>query len=726
MGTLRRRLAGVALAPLCLVASSAYAQAVPPDGLRSGSALTSNTAPAPTQTAPPHSAPAPATLGEVVVTARKTTENVQKAPASIVAVSGIELQKEGVTDPQKLEKVLPSANLRTETAVVQTFIRGVGSNDDVPNVQPAVAFVYNGIVVPRYGTQGLLFDVGSVQVISGPQGTLYGGSAAGGAINLNSAQPKNGFSGQGAVEGGNYGTFRVNAAQDVPAGDMLSLRGAIDYQRHDGYQTRGFDAENKLEGRISALYKPTSNFSALVFFSGAHENGTPITTLDKPFVDRGNPWFTPAAGAIFGNPFNKSLTFNDLQTYVVGANLEWRLGENVFTYIPGYVRISDDYRQFAGDLPLTVHDHENQHSEELRWNRNLGALKLTAGAFYLYDRINFANYIAAPVLPAPPFLLTIPIDVIPFQANTSYAVYGQAVYSVTDRLRVTAGARYSDDQIKAFGSGTVGQAFLPFTYVQARQHPDWKIGVDYDLEPRVLLYGNIQTGYIPQGYAPVPSASKGGNYVPESRLLAFSGGFKSRFFDNRLEINDEAYYYDYLNFQAVDFNTQTGVTTELPAQRSTIYGDEITVRVLLPRDTEFDTGANFMSAHYNEFAGPGFDYSGNQLLDAPVSNVNAGLQHDVQVADLGSLRGRVQTHYESGHYGVFSNAPGTRQGAYTKTDLTVTYTPNRASWSVQAYVDNVENQPVFGALSPGGQFGPASGFLEPPRTYGVRLQASWN
>ena len=680
---------------------------------------------APETNSPATAAALPSELGEVVVVARKITENVQKAPASIVAVSGAELQSQGVTNPQALEKFVPSVSLRSEGPVTQTFIRGVGSNIDIPYVDPAVAFVENGIVIPRYGTSGLVFDLSSVQVISGPQGTLYGGSAAGGAINLLTQQPGQSFSGDALLDVGDYANVHVAVDQNAPISDTLSLRGAIDYDRHDGYESRGFDAENGIKGRLSVLAQPTSDLRVLAFFSGYDETGEPPAAVNHPFQDPSDHWSVPVKGPIFGNPLDPALSSRHLQSDIAGANIEWRLGDNVFTYIPGYVRTITDYEEFTGDLPLTVHNSDSQHSEELRWGRTFGRVKVSAGVFYLQDLIEFYDYLGAPVLPGPPYLLTIPIIDLPHQTDTSYAGFGQAIWSATDRLRVTVGARYSYDSKTSNGFGTVGTTYLPFTFNQSRETPDWKVGIDYDLAPRVLVYTNAQSGYLPLGYAPVPSTPQRDNYVPPSRLLAFSGGFKSRFFDNRLELNDELYYYDYINYQVVNFNTRTALTTTLPARRSTIYGDEIDMRLLLPADTEVDAGLNIMSAHYNDFRGPGFNYKEFQMVDAPTANINAGIQHAAYIGS-GSLIGRVQTHYESGHWGEFDHAPGTHQPAYTKTDLTLTYKPGRGRWSVEVYADNIENAAIFGSLNAGGQPGPASGYLEPPRTFGMRLHTSWN
>ena len=457
-----------------------------------------------------------------------------------------------------------------------------------------------------------------------------------------------------------------------------------------------------------------------------YDDALPPVAVNHPFFDHDDPWKVPAAGAIFGNSIDADTAYQRIFTAVVGANVEWRVGGNIFTYIPGFVRNTVSYQYYTGDLPLTVHNGENQHTEELRWNRTIGDLKLSGGVFYRHDEVNFYDFIGAPILPAPPFLLTIPVDDIQKQITQDYAVYGQGVYSLTDRLRLTAGIRYSDDHRTASGNGTVGQQYLPFNFGGERDHIDWKVGVDYDLAPRVLVYANAQTGYLPLGYAPIPSTPAQSNYVPPERLLGFSGGVKSRFLDNHLELNSEFYYYDYLNFQVVNFSPSTGITTLFPARRSTIYGDEINLRALLPADTELDLGVNIMSAHYNEFTGAGFDYSGLQMVDAPTGNVNAGLQHTLELGQLGSLRGRVQTHYESGHWTEFDHAPYTHQPAYTKTDLSVVYTPIQGRWTAEVDAHNIENQAVFGALNAGGQPGPATGFLEAPRTVGVRFTDAWN
>ena len=658
-------------------------------------------------------------LTEIVVTARKTTENLQKAPASIVAVSGDDLVAAQITNALELQTVLPSAQLREEAAVTQIYIRGVGSVTDLPNFSASSVYLFNGISIPRYGAAGLLFDLGSVQEIAGPQGTLYGGSAAGGAINVNSARPVNDYSGSGLLAGGNYGTVHTAIDQNVPLGDKVSFRGAIDYEHHDGYESNGIDAENQFSGRASLRVAPTDDFDALLFVNGVHENGKPSTAgvVNPPSSD---PWRLPAVGPD-GNPITSSVTHQDNQYYVVGANIEKRFGDNTITYIPGFVHVADDYNLLGPGFgfSLKLHDREAQHSEELRWAGQFGNLNLNAGVFYLRNEINFNYGLNLAVLPAPVYYTFDQLNTTT-QTNTSYAAYSQAVYSATDRLRFTVGVRGSNDKIEADGTDASG----PFDFNHSQTTTDWKAGVDYDVAPRVLVYANVQTGYVPFGYNP---AVKPAEIVPQARLLAYSAGWKSRFLDNRLELNDEVFYYDYRHFQAIDFVALTAVSTVLNAERATNYGNDLSLRALLTTDTKLDISYVYLHARFNEFQGVGYDYTGNTLVDAPTNNVIAAIQHTLHFGP-GDFLGRVSTLYNSGYYGDFTNDPGSHQRAFTKTDLSLTFAPRHGRWTVQGYVHNLENAVEFGTLN--GLGGPTTpigtGLIEPPRTYGVQFSASWH
>jgi iron complex outermembrane receptor protein len=158
-------------------------------------------------------------LAEIIVTANKRNESVQKAPAAITALGGDALAELGIESAVDLTKVVPGAEIVEAPAVSQAFIRGVGSNIDNPYVDPGVAINVNGISTPRYATSAGFLDVARVEVLPGPQGTLYGGSAAGGVVNVIAVQPSHNFDGEGIIEAGNYGMAHAFIAQNFAVGD---------------------------------------------------------------------------------------------------------------------------------------------------------------------------------------------------------------------------------------------------------------------------------------------------------------------------------------------------------------------------------------------------------------------------------------------------------------------------------------------------------------------------
>src|SRR3546814_1123755 len=351
-------------------------------------------------------------------------------------------------------------------------------------------------------------------------------------------KPSADFSGDLLLDGGNYDQVHMAANQNLRASDQLSFRVSADYNRHDGYQSHGLDASNRIEGRVSALFTPGSDLTALLFVSGYHEKGAMgdhgIPNV-HPLPD--DPWSVPDRSAA-GNPVT-ALPRND-HIYIAGGNIDWRIGDGTITYIPGYVRVKNDYDFYvlgpAGrdSAILSIHNSEKQHSQELRWNQTVGPVKLSAGGFWLRNRTHYNFGIALAVLPeALGYFVRIPVLGDFDQTRFGYGGFASATYSLSDEFRLTAGGRVSRDRLTAAGQGAAG----PFTFRKSQTTVDWKIGAEYDVAPRIMVYGNIQTGYIPFGYS--PDAGDPADELKRSKLLAFSGGFKSRLLGNSLEINSE-------------------------------------------------------------------------------------------------------------------------------------------------------------------------------------------
>lgn len=661
-------------------------------------------------------------LKEIVVTATKTAEDLQHAAASINVISSGELTAQGITVPSQVSDVLANANLTTEGAVAEVFIRGVGSLADFPWTSPASAITYNGIVIPRYGTMGLMFDLASVQEIAGPQGTLYGGSAAGGAINLITQRPSADWSGDSILGLGNYGAEQAAVDQNVPLSAALSSRTSLQFSRHEGYETGSLDSSNMLRARESVLFAPTENLTALFFASAYRENAPQgdqsVLNLSPMPAD---PWDRPKTGP-HGNPVYGLP--RDIRTYVAGGNIAWHLGRGTFTYIPGYVHVLDAYEFWSAHAGsdsaiLRAYDGEVQNSQELRWNGGFGALKLIAGLFWLQDDIHFSDGISIAVLPeSQGYYVHVPIIDRTQQKNTSDSAYFSATYSLSPKLRLTVGGRESQDKISAVGTGHRGD----FEFDHSQGTTDWKVGVDYNVTRRILVYADAQTSYVPFGYD--PDVGSPAELLPESHLRGYAAGLKSRLFDDSLEINDEFYYYDYADFQAFAVNHATNLTQTANAKRSLIYGDQLDVRWALPLGMRVDGSVNAQSAHYVEFTGPGFDYSGYAMENAPDVKAVLRLRHSTDLGSKGGLLEQVSTQYNSGYWGDFSHS-GTWMSSYWKANASLTYLPDVGHWSLQVFVNNLGNVAILDGAGVNAPPLPGSGNLEPPRTYGVRISTRW-
>ena len=512
-------------------ASSAPLRPAPPDGL---AAVT------PTQGA---------TIAEVVVTAQKRSENIQRTPAAVTALSGANLVQQGVTDLRAVEQVVPSARFQQEGNSTQVFLRGIGANLDLANIEQSVAFNVNGVFIPREGTSVALFDLDRIEVLPGPQGTLYGRSAIGGAVNAAFKRPTDTFSGDGLLEVGNYGLAHLSLAQNLPLASDLSARVAIDYTYRNGYLTDGSDSQDDFAGRVGVVYKPTSKLSTYVWGLAVRKFGSPANLVNKGFDPatgqtsenaflHSDPYDTSRTGSLAPfAPFGQSTPSpQKYEEYVGGAEVNYDFGHGLtLTYIPSYLYLNSSvYQYYLGALPASSINKYHQVTQELRLSGDTPRFKWLVGG-YGYQSINSGF---GQILVNTP-LAFLSEDVTRNQLE-GLAAFGQGTYSLTDRLRFTFGGRYSADNHS--GRGISPLNLQPFQSVNTYYHTDYKLGLEYDLASRILTYFTYQTGYQPGTYNQVAATPTASNLVEDETIDSITGGFKSRFLGGRLQVNDEAFY----------------------------------------------------------------------------------------------------------------------------------------------------------------------------------------
>lgn len=657
----------------------------------------------------------------MTITAQKHAESLQSAAAAVTAIAGETLVASGVLDLRGAQNLIPSVRFQAENASTEIYVRGVGSTLDLPNIDPPTTLHFDGVYIPREGSSAALFDVAQLELLPGPQGTLYGRSTLGGAVHVRFNRPGGTRESSGVLEAGSQSLWHATLAQDLPLGADDSLRIAADWLRRDGLLATGADAADDRSLRLSGLHHPTDTAEAYWWASYATRDGAPANLVrrgynggrfdgDPAAFDHGDPWddriATGAPGA--GR--------QDYENFAAGAELTVELDRGLtLSWLPGYFHLDWRNDYWLEDIPALLSAGYDQVSNELRLaNRPGGRWRWLAG-LYQYRMRNDGDFVVG----------GFPLTRISRNLLEGYAAFGQGTWSLDERLRLTLGGRASFDRREGAGTTPFGQAFGAD---ERYDHLDWKAGVELDVGAASMLYATAQSGYQPGTYNPFPDSPARSNLVDPARLVALTLGAKNRFLDGQLQANLELLHYDYRDLFVQSFNLNTALLTTFNAARVRIDGAQLDLLYRPSAAGRLNLSVGWLDARFAEFLVPADiaigttrrDYADYRLQYAPDWTVSLGYQHDFALGN-GYLRLRADTRFEDDFWGTFTHARGTRQDAYFKSDASLTWHAGDERWSAGLWVRNLGNVAVLAATTTG-QFGPyADAFLEPPRTWGARV-----
>ncbi len=311
------------------------------------------------QTAPAAAPPAAAPdngLQDIVVTAQRRTENIQKAPIAIDSVSSALLAQRNVTDATKLTQIVPSAQIGQAAGPFPVFfLRGGGSFGTNSLTDSAVTLSLDGVPLARqYNSNGQFFDLERVEVLEGPQGTLYGRNATGGAINLIPQKPKNEFSFEGGLSYGNYTAVQANAAVNLPLAGTLSARASAQSTIHSGYNSDGMSDEDTQAARLQLLYEPSSQLSILLAGDYVHQggNGAGFVDVSDFSPDQRVGLTDPRVQAIYASkgltPFPVNSLYLNNRYSGLKAEINWKAELGTLTILPAYRHAHLDFNSAYG------------------------------------------------------------------------------------------------------------------------------------------------------------------------------------------------------------------------------------------------------------------------------------------------------------------------------------------------------------------------------------------
>lgn len=669
------------------------------------------------------------TLQEITITAEKQTENLQKTAADVTAISADQLVAAGVTDLREAQMVVPAVRFQAEGNNTQVFVRGVGANLDFPNVEPNVAFNFAGTYLPREATSAAFFDVAQLEILPGSQGTLYGRSAIGGTIVMSPAKPGFNNDGETLLEVGNYSAVHVTATQNVKASDTVAVRAAVDYAYNDGYEVTGADSKNDISARLSTIIKPIDQLTIYGYAQLAEKHGNTENLVNKGTDPNtgayceacffySNAWNDTRTGK-FAGPFGTTdAERNHYRTDMVGGEIDYEFENMTLSYIPSYLFLDARPLYWLSAIESTNTAHYNQLEQELRLSsKGDGPLKWLLGVSYYNSRNSGSEYLFTN-LPFSFYQTNVDADRL-----EGYAGFGQVTYSLTDTFRITAGGRESSTKRDAAGFEVVALGGAPYTFDKTYNHFDWKAGVEKDLAPSVMVYGVVQTGFQAGTFNALPNTPTYSNEVKPEELRSYTVGIKSRWLEDRLQINDELYYYDFHNLIIQAYDISAPYNSIFNGDKVSVKGDQLDVLARVLREDEVNANLSYSRARNIRVVDTsGVSYDGLAPAYTPDWVMQAGYTHNIPLGTA-MLRAHVNWRYESQWWADYVHNKGTEQSPDNKVDMSLTYDANR--WTVGAYVKNISNNAVIAATAAAGVPGPATAYLEDPRTYGLRVTVKY-
>lgn len=697
---------------------------------------------------------------DIVVTAQRRSERLQNVPVAVTAASAAKLAAIGITSTQELSVVTPGLSAPQTAGYTQPHIRGIGSSTNGPGLEQPVATYIDGVYIAAAPASLLtLNNVDRIEVLKGPQGTLFGRNATGGLIQIVTKDPKAVSAAAFNISYANYRDVTADAYLSGPVAPDLKADIAVRYEtqqqgwgRNIGTGHPTGDLPHDFAGRLKLLFEPSTKTQIRI----ALDYEDRVSRRDTQKLDERQVAGTFNNG-FFGGPFPQGGRYdvnndidqqNSLQAGGVSLQITQDLGALVLQSISAYRNTKFDILLDLDQTPLNLINlfgaaRDKQFSQELQLSSNgSGRLTWTAGLYYFYadDRwapldINFGPSFVSPVPGAP-----VTIRASDRERTDSIAGYAQATYEVLTDTKLTLGGRFTYERKRLDGlSNFIIAGFdaadtpIPDPSLGIPRSIDFKrfsyrIALDHKFGPDVLGYISYNTGFKSGGYNLAVPANQ--PYYPEE-IHAAEVGLKMDLFDRHVRLNTAAYYYTYRNIQVGRYiNNSESIYNGAGAR---IYGLDLDGEIVIAHGLSFDGGFSYNHARFTSFPFADFivpvngvapapggvvpgSAAGNTLPFAPDVTFNVGGDYKVEVP-FGTIEAHA-TYFRTSHY--FSSADNVAmQPAYDLINVSLGWTDPSKHLSLKLWGKNVGNSYYSTSLLEASQ-GVIRG-SGAPRTYGVTL-----
>lgn len=685
-------------------------------------------------------------LEEIIVTATKRAENIQDVPITITAVSGENLVKQGIEGMDELPLVTPGLYFGRVTGAAVVQIRGIGSNNGTAGNEPSVATYVDGVYNPN--AQALLdtfHDLDRIEVLKGPQGTLFGRNANGGLIHIITKDPSQDAEAKVKVGVGNYDTYDVAFYGNAGLSENLAANVSVSYkdQGESYYSNNGpagdlmGEEDRRIRGKL--LYTPSDKTK--IMLSANYSDMESSAGMGRTQVP--GQLSSAAAGGLGHEGDYWNLTVDHLPYVKIeskGASLHFEHSFDSFDLINIAAWREDEQIQ-DNDIDGTRTNLQwvnptlpsEFFSEEIRIQSNTeGRVDWIAGFYYsdwmmAYDPIPFFSGGAL-------------LSGHSQQDIEGTAIFGETTWHISDSTSLITGLRWNRDEVDFKGDFSLnGNLIIPERVApgESFEETTWRIGLNHKIGDDILLYATYSRGYKTGLYSMVPLGAV--NLVPsEPEILdAYEIGFKSDgWMDGRLRLNGSLFFYDYQDLQVFVLAASGTGSDTVNAPKAEVTGGELEIVIQATDRLSFNGGLSMLKTEFKEYFGQSnqpppsglgliavrpVDFSGNDIYRTPETTLTTALNYTWPVAN-GTANFSVNYYYNSGFYWFEDNI--SEQDAYHVVNSNLSWTDAEEKYKLSLWGRNLFEEEYAHYVTNSGNSGYAYSAAE-PRMFGVSAEYSF-
>ena len=711
------------------------------------------------QSAPAASTEQSYSIEEITVTARRRQEAMQEVPLAVTAMGAEELRTQLITDLSQVASQVPSFTFQAQNALEsEMFIRGVGSARlNSATADPSIGTFLDEIYIGRRGAATPpIFDLERIEVLRGPQGTIFGKNVVGGAINMISAKPTQEFDAGGSVALGNYSSINAEAFVSIPVNEKVGVRLAVLHEKNDGY-AENLVRNEKMEdidstavrGVLAWEMASNLNLTLTADYSKSDSGGSARHAVDDPNVP-GFGFITPNLPSQDPRTnFSPYEQYANRETSGVSARLEWELGNMSLIYLAGLRNGEGRVRWTqAGvgsppsitDSTLTQYEKYTGITQELRLQSDPDKrLRWATGLYYLNEKVDRnSRNTAISFLPGGPGSTRDTLDgdnqYVASSTTNSYGIFGDLEYDLLPNLTLSVGGRYTTDEkelnsrAEILSLGKPGDLYSPAPLKEEYDispSQDWseftpRVGLQWKANDDILVYGSYSTGYKGggwQGAAPdAVAASK--SYDPE-HATSWEVGIKADWLNGRLRTNLAAFRTDFEDLQVELLDDVSLTLVVANAADAVIQGLEFEVKARATHWLTLSASGSLIDAEYEEYIDPlrGTDYSGHRIQRTPEYQYSVGADVNLPINDkLNFIASGNYAYQDMMFWGPEST---NREAGYGQMNGRIGVASEDGRWSLTVWGRNMGDTLYRTSVIP--FVGDEVSLFGAPKTYGVRL-----